>query len=102
MSALPSKADSDWVDGRQVLPVVLPLLFGESFPVMPKSFPVNFHREFRQKPRRCWNSSCSRRRLGLDLPIFPVFFPVSREFGAETGPIQTAASASILTLCPAI
>jgi hypothetical protein len=25
---------------------------------------------------------------------FPVYFPVSREFGAETGPIQTAASAS--------
>jgi hypothetical protein len=29
---------------------------------------------------------------GVDLPIFPVFFPVSREFEAETGPIRTASS----------
>src|ERR1700723_1698998 len=32
------------------------------------------------------------RRRGRDFAKFPVYFPVSREFGAETGPIQTAAS----------
>ena len=30
----------------------------------------------------------------LDFAKFPVYFRVSREFGAETGPIRTAASAS--------
>jgi hypothetical protein len=40
-----------------------------------------------------------RRRDGLDFANFPVFFPVSREFGAETGSHLTASSASQSGLC---
>jgi len=32
--------------------------------------------------------------LGLNFAIFPVNFPVSREFGVETGSMWTASSAS--------
>jgi signal transduction histidine kinase len=35
------------------------------------------------------------RRERLDFAKIPVHFPVSREFGAETGPIRTAASAIV-------
>ena len=58
------------------------LLSGESFPVKPKFFPVNFHRKFRQKSPVI--TALSRDGGATSDPIFaifPVYFPVSREFG---------------------
>ena len=58
------------------------LLSGHGFPALPKLFPVSFHREFREEtPMDAALIHGSHRVVRLNFAIFPVNFPVSREFG---------------------
>jgi hypothetical protein len=55
------------------------LLFGPRFPVMPESFPVNFHREIRRKP--AWMLALSMISSAFQGPIFRVSLYFSLLFG---------------------
>src|SRR3984893_17247854 len=57
-------------------------------------FPVRFLRETRQRSRYTETSGAMQTSRRPKFANFPVFFPVSSEFGAETGSRWTASSAS--------
>ncbi len=95
ISALPSQRQSCKNARRWTL--TFSLLFAHSFPVTPKSFPVNFDNEFRLKPARML------RLLGDAIVIlspnfrFSLYFSLLfRNFELETGSNPTASSASAL------
>src|SRR5580704_13536494 len=57
-------------------------------------FPVRSFREFGCKPLNLRVLPSARIALGLNSAKFPVYFPVSREFRADTGSRWTASSAN--------
>jgi hypothetical protein len=69
------------------------LLFAHGFPVTPKSFPVNFYKEFRSKPIWMLHLVMILSTFQPSFSDFPCIFPCYLgiwEFGLETGPIRTA------------
>jgi hypothetical protein len=83
-------APSGPLGGRMGFPVL-----GNKFPVFPRTNPClipseNFAKDA-EVPRYLEQR---RRRDGPAFANFPVFFPVSREFGEETGSHWNASSAS--------
>jgi hypothetical protein len=65
------------------------------FPDMIRKFPVRRLRELPHEPRGIPGLSASPIELSrLKIAKFPVIFPVSREFGPETGSLETGPSAT--------
>ena len=69
-------------------------VLGDGFPVFSPKFPVRLLRETRAKRPEYRDNQTMQTMRRPEFRKFPVFFPVSREFGAETGSPWTASSAS--------
>jgi hypothetical protein len=78
--------------------------YGDSHPRDPIKFPCSVCRQEERNIRKLSQIQFDREilyaTLGVKARKFPVFFPVSREMGAESGSVQTASTTRFLHVLP--